>query len=40
MTGLVTRYLRIMRLPFDSFVDSLAGRLVEASGDALETTAS
>jgi len=35
MTGLVTRYLRIMRLPFDSFVDSLAGRLVEASGDAL-----
>src|SRR5713101_3920028 len=23
------------RLPFDSFVDSFAGRLVEASGDAL-----
>ncbi len=32
MTGLVTR---IKRLPFYSFVDSFAGRLVEASGDAL-----
>src|SRR6266705_4406587 len=35
MTGLVTRYLRIKRLPLDSFVDSFAERLVEASGDAL-----
>jgi hypothetical protein len=35
MTGLVTRYLGIKRLPFDSFVDSFAGRLVEAPGDAL-----
>jgi hypothetical protein len=35
MTGFVIRCLRIKRLPFDSFVDSLAGRLVEASGDAL-----
>jgi hypothetical protein len=35
MTGLVTRYLRIKRLPFDTFVDSFAGRLVEASGAAL-----
>ncbi len=33
MTGLVT--LGVKRLPFDSFVDSFAGRLVEASGDAL-----
>jgi len=35
MTGLVTRYLRIKRHPFDSFVDSFARRLIEASGDAL-----
>jgi len=35
MTGLVGRYLRMERLPLDSFVDSFAGRLVEASGDAL-----
>jgi hypothetical protein len=35
MTGLVGRYFGIERLPFDSFVDGFAGRLVEASGDAL-----
>jgi hypothetical protein len=35
MTGFVTRCLRKELLPFDSFADSLAGRLVEASGDAL-----
>jgi len=35
MTGLVTRYLRIKRLRFDSFFDSFARRLVEASGDTV-----
>src|SRR6266851_1036209 len=29
------RHPRDKRLPFDSFVDSFAGRLVETSGDAL-----